>query len=262
MIPDITPAAQAETIVASLGLDAILRGDPSWSLERQNDAVSFPKRARALLLKALAVREPEPSDEDDPPFDYDEVSKLLRDVGEAQNEALFDALPDDIQDDVLLAATRAIEHLQATLPRRVTKTTARELIEPPEPFELDRFARAWRVAVDPMWALRMMTVGGLDMVMVGALEAMYPELYKLIATPSGLLDDAIATMKARKGDKWDVTDDQDRQVKILIGEEPIDLGLANDFAALAPPAPAPAGKPRGNKAIAPTDELLPGQKGA
>lgn len=255
---------EAEQAVAALGLDAIMRGSPSWSLERQNDAASFPKRARALLLKALGNPDPDPSDEDLPPFEYDDVVELLEaddEEVERRTNALYDALPDDIQDDVEAAATRAIAHLQNTLPKRVMKTTARVDVTPPEPFELDRFARAYRVAVDPMWALRAMAVGGLDMVMVEAMEALYPALYELIATPGGLLDDALAAMKARRGEKWDVTDDQDRQVKILIGADPIDLDLANDFAAVAQ-APAPPPRAGGAKAVKPTEELLPGQKQA
>lgn len=250
-----------EAIVAALGLDAILRGDPSFTVERQNDAASFTKRARALLLKALAVREPEPDDEEEPDFDYQTVSDLLRDVGEEQNAALFDALPDDIQDAVLAAATTAIEYLQNAQPRRVTKTTARLEVSPPEPYELDRFVRAWRVAVDPLSAVKAMTVGALDMVMVGALAAAYPAIYELLAGEGGLLDDAIATMKGRRGEKWDVTDDQDRQIKILLQEDPIDLDLANDFADLAPPQQAPPGK-QSSRSIKPTDELLPSQKSA
>lgn len=254
---------EAEITVAVLGLDAILRGTPSWTVGRQEDAASFEKRARALILKALVNTEPGTGDDEDA-FDYDEASELLQNVGEEQNEALFSALPDDIQDDVSNAATRAIEHLQAIQPRRVTKTTAREVVEPPEPYELDRFARAWRVGVDPMSALRNMSVGALDMVQVDALEAMYPEIYKRVAREGGLLDDAIATMKTRRGDKWDVTDGQDRQVKILIGADPIDFDLANDFAELGQIAqPPPPKKPTGGSGdIKPTDELLPSQKQA
>lgn len=253
---------EAESVAAALGLDAILRGRPSWSLERQENAASMPKRARAAILRFLGDPEPDVEAEDVPAFDWDEASKLLQEVGELQNEALFDALPDDIQDDVLGAATNAIAYLQAQLPRRVTKTTARVDVSPPEPFELDRFARTWMVAVDPMSALRAMREGSLDMVMVEALAAMYPALYEMAAGPGGMLDEAIATMKARRGDKWDVTDDQDRQVKVLIQADPINFDLADDFAALTPPAPAPVGKPRGSKSLKPTDELLPGQKSA
>lgn len=253
---------EAETAAAVLGVDAILRGDPRWTVERQQDAVAFPKRARALLLKALATTAPD-SAPDEPDFDYTEISKLLTQDEEATQQAtqaLYDALPDDIQDDVHAAATRAIQHLQAALPRRLTKTTARLGISPPEPFELDRFARTWRVAVNPMYALEAMAVGGLDMVMVAALQAMYPAIYELVAAPGGLLDDAIATMKARRGENWDVTDDQDRQVKILIGAEPIDLDLANEFAALPPVTAPPPGRPAAKQGIKPTDELLPSQK--
>jgi len=252
----------AEMMVGVLGLDRIMRGNASFTLQAQEDAVSFPKRARALLLRALAAREAEPPEE--PDFDYEEARKLLEaddDAVEARHNALYAELPDDIQDDVEAAATHVIGYLQAQLPRKVIRTTAREEIAPPEPFALDRFARQWRVAVDPMSALRAMAEGSLDMVMVAALEEAYPEIYKLVATPGGLLDDALAAMKMRRGDRWDVDDDVDRQVKILIGADPIDFELANDMAAARPtvPAPQPRAKSRPGSAGA-IDELLPGQK--
>jgi hypothetical protein len=254
----VTPL-DSETMVAALGLDRILAGTPSLTQEAREASITFPKRARALLLKALSSKEPDADEAEEPDFDYTTVSDLLRDVGEEQNQALFDALPDDIQDAVLAAATTAIEYLQNTQPRRITKTTARLEVSPPEPYELDRFVRAWRVAVDPLSAVKAMTVGALDMVMVGALAAAYPAIYELLAGEGGLLDDAIATMKARRGEKWDVTDDQDRQIKILLQEDPIDLDLANDFADLAPPQQAPPMK-KSSGQIKPQDELLPSQK--
>lgn len=253
---------EAEIAVAVLGLEAILKGEPGWTVGRQNDAASYQKRARALLLKALAAKDP--ADADEPAFDYEETRELLEaddETVEARSQALYDALPDDIQDVVEAAASRAIAFLQAQQPRRVTKTTARVDVSPPEPFELDRFARTWRVAMDPMSALRAMAQGGLDMVMVAALQGAYPELYDAIAAPGGWLDEALATMKARRGDRWDVTDDQDRQVKILIGAEPIDLDLANEYAAIAPSIAPPAPRAKSGTVKA-TEELLPGQKSA
>lgn len=261
----------AEIATAAVGLDAILRGSPSWSLETQADVLAFPKRAKALLIKSLGRTAPEGEDEE-PPFDYDEAKKLLEaddDEIERRAEALFSALPDDIQDDVQAAASRAISYLQDIFPRRVTKTTARMDVSPPEPFELDRFARAWRVVTDPLHALRAMAEGGLDMVSVEALAKAYPAIYEMVSgrtepgTPGGggLLDEAIATMKGRRGERWDITDDQDRQVKILLGEDSIDLELANEFAESQATTPAQQPRQRAQRA-APIDELLPGQKQA
>lgn len=251
----------SEMMVGALGLDRILAGTPSFTREAQESAVAFPKRARALLLRALQEREP--GTEDEPAFDYDEARKMLdadTEEIERRHNQLFDALPDDIQDDVQAAATNAINYLQGVIPRLIIKTTAREDSPPPEPFALDRFARAWRVAVDPMSALRAMADGSLDMIQVEALKAAYPQIYKLVASEGGLLDEAIAAVKARKGDRWDVTDDQDRQIKILIGADPVDLELAADFAASQPTTPAQQPRPTSKKSVRPADELLPGQK--
>jgi len=256
----------AETMVAALGLDRILNSNPSFTREAQEASITFPKRARALLLRALSRTEPEADDTEAPEFDYDDAKRML-DAGDDEVEkrhlALFEAVPDDIQDDVQAAASTAIQYLQSVLPRQLLKTTARLAVNHPEPFALDRFTRQWRVAVDPMHAMRAMAEGSLDMVMVDALKGAYPAIYKLIADPGGLLDDAIAAMKARRGDRWDVNDDQDRQVKILIGADPIDFDLAADLAASQPITPAaPArGKPA-KGAPAAVDELLPGQKQA
>lgn len=258
--------AEAEAAVGAIGLDRIMKGETSWAQKYREAAAAFPKRARALLLKALASKDTEP-DGEMPAFDYDEAKRLLEqgdDEAEKATEALYDALPDEMQDEVEAAAGKAITFLQQNLPRRVSKTTARLEVSPPEPFELDRFARMWRVAVDPMWALRMMAEGGLDMVMADALAEMYPALYELLAGEGGLLDDAIATLKARKGEKWDVSDDQDRQVKILLRVDPIDLDLANDFAEIGQQQQTQqpmAGRPR-PKGGPTTEELLPGQKQA
>lgn len=252
----------AETMVAALGLARILKGNPSFTMEAQEQSITFPKRAKALLLKAIARTAPEGEDTEEPPFDYDEAKKLLDADDtelEKRHDALYAALPDDIQDDVQGAATRAINYLQSVIPRQLTKTSARLGVSPPEPFALDRFARQWKVAMDPMWALREMASGSLDMVMVAALEAAYPEIYELVTGEGGLLDESIAAMKARRGDSWDVTDDQDRQVKILLGMDPIDMDLARDFAALPPIVPAPQARQKSNPAR-PVDELLPGQK--
>ena len=254
----------AEIATAAVGLEPILRGTPSWATKYQDDFAQFKKRARQFILRALQNREPD-ADVEELAFDYDEARKLLdaddEEIERRHNE-LYDALPDDIQDDVQAAATHAIEYLQGAIPRLAIKTTARLDMAPPEPFALDRFARQWRVVVDPMSALRAFAEGSLDMVQVEALQEAYPEIYKLIADPDGggLLDEAIASMKARKGDRWDVTDDQDRQIKILIGAPPVDLELAADYAASQPIAPAPQPKAPSRKTVRPADELLPGQK--
>lgn len=248
---------EREALVASMGIDRILAGKPRYNLEVQTDALAWPKRAEALLLKFFGASEMEP--EDPPDFDWEEASDLLLNVGEAQNEAMLDALPDDIQDEVIAAATRVIDYLQHNMERRVTKTTARVEVAPPEAFALDRFERQWAVAVDPLRALRAMAEGALDPVMVTALQEMFPALYEAVAEPGGLLDEALAAMKARRGENWDVTDEQDRMVKVMLQVDPIDFGLAADFAALGMPAAAPPAKPSPVEHKI-GDELLPGQK--
>jgi hypothetical protein len=259
----------AQIAVASIGLDRILRGEPSWSLEKQEDAAKFRFRARQLIMRALSRRE-DGDDVEPPAFDYDEAKKLLEaddDELEKRHLVLYETLPDDIQDAVAAAATAAIEFLQEHLPRSLTRTVANARMSPPDPFELDRFARMWRTVVDPMHALAALAEGGLDTVMVESLKGAYPDLYALITEgmrkpPEGaLLDQAIAAMRTRKGDRWDVTDDQDRQLKILLGEDPIDFDLANDYAALQPTTPAAAPKQKA-RSSPPVDELLPGQKQA
>ena len=252
----------AEVATAAVGLGSIMNGDPAWAGTHQEDFAMFKKRVRILLLRALKNQQPEADDTEEPAFDYDEAKKLLDaddDELERRHNALYDALPDDIQDDVQGAATKAIEYLQSVIPRLVIKTIAREDVRPPDPFALDRFARQWRVVVDPMHALRAVAEGSLDVVMADALKAAYPEIYKLVAGEGGLTDEAIAAMKARKGPNWDVTDDQDRQIKILLGKPSVDMDLAADFAAMQPITPSAPAKQK-SKAVRPADELLPGQK--
>jgi hypothetical protein len=100
---------------------------------------------------------------------------------------------------------------------------------------------------------------------VQSLEALYPNLAESINGPGGLVDDCIATMKQRRGEKWDLNEADDRMLKILLGQPRINVALAKDLeqaSATAQQQAAPNGQPPQNAANARITEAeqLPGQK--
>lgn len=266
----LTPA-QAEAFVAVIGIDKILDATPTLNLEQMDRAENLPRTTRAALLRFMSS--PERTEPDDlPPFDYAHVSKVLQQdpaesekVSNALHEALRGRLHDDDAQEVVNVATKIILALQASIPRRIYKSVVNETVMPPEPYSLGRWRRQWSVAADPMIVIRDMLEGNIDPGMVSTLQQTYPELYKMVLAQ---LDDAIATMKTRRGDKWDLPEDKNRDVKILLGIPYLNFDLANAYAAVPPIGAEPAGKTTGPPAKplstgtpddASNPEELPGQ---
>lgn len=250
----------SESKLAAIGIDSILRGEPTLNKEQQNDAKALPARIRALLLRFLSGATTKESEF--PEFDYDAIKPLLEGQGEAQAHALDATDPDP---EVHADATRAIDYLQKSLPRRVTKTTVKQTILPPEPFEMGRFRRKWMVACRPLDVLDDLCDGSIDTGMVAALRAMFPEIYRSIAMPGGAVDNAIATMKTRRGDDFDITGDRDALLRVLLqADGGVDMDLANDYARVAAqvPAPEPTNKPKPKELNIKSGEALPGQVSA
>lgn len=267
-LPIVLTPAQIEAIVAVIGIDKILEAKPTLNLEQMDRAENLPRTTRAALLRFMSS--PELAESDDlPPFDYAEVSKALLNVGEPQAHALYSALRGRLHDDnaqaVVNLATKIILALKASIPRRVYKSVVNETVMPPEPYSLGRWRRQWAVACDPMLVLRDLLEGNIDPGMVSTLQQAYPELYKMILTQ---LDDAIATMKTRRNDKWDLPEGKNRDVKILLGIPYLNFDLANAYAAVPAIGAAPDAKTAGPPAKPLSDstpddaanpEELPGQ---
>src|SRR3954469_7590833 len=140
-----------------------------------------------------------------------------------------------------LGGFRSFEVVLVALADRAQRLLG-DVVMPPEPYSLGRWRRQWSVACDPMIVIRDMLEGNIDPGMVSTLQQTFPELYKVILAQ---LDDAIATMKTRRGDKWDLPEDKNRDVKILLGIPYLNFDLANAYAAVPPIRAEPAGKTPG-----------------
>jgi hypothetical protein len=224
-----TEQLRAELMLASIGLRSILEADPRWNVQKAEDADKFLPRARALILRFMSGAEAEPSKL--PAFKWSEVSKLLNETGDAQIEALARALHKDDLDHVRGLATNLINVLQAQLPRSIHKTAVKATVSEPAPMELGRFARKWAVATDPMVVIRDLADGSIDPAMVTALQAMYPMIFQAISGPGGVIDDAIATMKARRGPNWDIDVRRDKVLRTLLAAPTFVPGLVTGFTA-------------------------------
>jgi hypothetical protein len=265
-----TVSLQSEATLAAIGVEPILEGKPRFNQEQQNDARALADRMRALVLRFLSGAEDEPADL--PAFDYKTTADLLDNVGEEQTHGLVTLLPEPLADEVEADATRLIHYLQGALPRSVRKSMVKATNDPPEPFELGRFRRKWAIANDPTIVLRDLLSASIDSAGVQALAQMFPATYQALTGPGGIVDEAIATMKSRRGDRWDLSISRDRLLRVLMQTEDADLDLATDFAraaaagaGTAEPQPVGGGKspskPKDVK-IDSESEQLPGQKAA
>jgi hypothetical protein len=258
----------SEAALMEIGLRPVFDGNPRFNQEQAARAARLTKRARAMVLRFLsgsAEDDEEPQDEPAPPFDWKAVSEQLQNLGDKQSAGLTAALPEPLADEVSADVTRIADNLQRALPRRVTKSTVKATVQPPGVMELGRFRRRWAVATDPLIVLRDLVRGSISPDQVEALSETYPEFFKALTSPGGIVDDAIATMKARRGDNWDIPISRDRTLRVLLQAEPLNLALAADYQRVAQaqaqqaaqmPGQGPTTKPLKIE----TNEELPGQK--
>jgi len=255
---------RAELLLTSVGLSPILEAKPKYTAGAVNKADRFLPRTRADLLRFMSGDKDKV--EQVPAFKYDDVRKLLDESDPVQQvDALKAAFPDDVEGDVTALTTKVVEQLRAMLPRRIEKSSVRVHVTSPGPISLNRFRRGWDVANDPEIVLRNLLQGTLTSDEVQSLEALYPNLAESINGPGGLVDDCIATMKQRRGEKWDLNEADDRMLKILLGQPRLNVALAKDLeqaSATAQQQATPNGQPPQNAANARITEAeqLPGQK--
>lgn len=250
--------------MAAIGLGSILDRDPRWNQETQDGAAKWLSRARADVLRFMSGAAGE--DVEIPDFDYDQVADYLDaddDAVQARDEAIRAALPDDIQEDVIGAASRLLDAIRQVFPRSIRATSVNKTPQPPGPMALEKFRVQWEVATDPMRVLRQLVEGSLSPDAVDAFQAMWPELYKAVAGPGGVVDDSIATMKSRRGEGWNIDDDRDATLKTLLGLNVLNPLLASSLSAPEVRQQQPA-ETRGAKPVDLKDvqaaETLPGQK--
>lgn len=224
---------ESEAILAAIGLPGVLKSRPRFGQEQQADAAALPMRIRRDLLRFMSGAADPVSKL--PEFDYDEVRDLL-DAGDETNtertHALYQLLPPDLAEEVEADAARIVGALQGVLPRQVYKSVAKVHSDPPEPYALGRFRRAWEVAKDPRSVLRDLLEDQIGPGDVEALKLFWPEIYSMLMAQ---VDEAISTMKSRRGENWDLGAGHDRALKALIGAPTIDMTMAQDYAKYAAP---------------------------
>ncbi len=253
-------SVESEAILAAIGVGPILRGKPTFGQGQREDAIALPRRIRKDLLRYMGGGDEKVSKL--PEFEYDKARDLLDaddDTDAERTHALYQLLPPDLADEVEADAQRIIAGLQQTLPRREWQTVAKVHSAPPEPFALGRFRRMWDLAMDPR---RLMTLLLEDQVIpddIQAFAVFWPELYAMV---QAIADEGLATMKARRGDSWDLRSGHDRGLKVILGLPTVDAAVAQDYRQLANntllPPPRSASKPVQSDDLK-AAEQLPGQ---
>jgi hypothetical protein len=247
--------------LATVGLDSILRGEPRYTKEMAEKAAGLRGAVTRALNAYLASTEFEDA-APNPPFDYDEVNKLLTDSGKPQQvKALHDAIPDQaLAAGVLDAASRAIQYLNSRIPRRVVTSLVGSDVVPPSRQDQAEFARAWWVACDPMIVLRDMQEQSLTEDMVTTLATLFPALYLDIKQQ---VHARLVAMKAKRK-RWVPSSKKSAQLARLMQVSPDDLAdVAAIQATFAPATPAAPAAPSGGlpRLNIKTDDLqTPGQK--
>ena len=254
---------ETEAALASIGLGAILDNDPRWNQETAEGAVKWLQRARALVLRFMSGVTEEAAEV--PDFNWATVADHLDaddDAVAARDEAIRAALPDDIQEDVIGAASRILMAIQQVFPRSIRKTSVNVTPQEPGPMALEKFRVQWEIATDPMRALHQLVEGSLSLDAVDAFRMLWPELYKAVAGEGGAVDDAIATMKSRRGENWNVDDDRDASLKTLLGIDVLNPLLTTSLSApeVRQQQPNETGAKAVNLGDVKAAEVLPGQR--
>lgn len=245
---------RAEIVLASIGLIPILEAKPELELK------PIEKEIGQKVRDFLAHPHREPLD-DVPDVDYRRVSKLLSGDPGRMAQALYALMPDEMGQAVANQASRIGAALYQQLPRTVRPELLGASVGPGSASQLDRFARAWSVATDPVVVLRDLAQHSLSSDMVAAFAAFYPALFDF--TKETVIDE-ISTLKAKRP-AWDLDDARDRLTRMLLQLPTQDLDLAADFQQLyagaggAPSANAPA-RPRAGKLDTKGTLETPGQK--
>jgi hypothetical protein len=249
-----------DSVLATVGLESILRGEPRrYTKAAAEEAAGIPRAIKTALTDLLTNDFERAAKL--PPFKYDDVNDLLTASGTPEQiEALQKALGDPaLAADVTDAATRAIQYLNTQLPRRVRETLTGSDVVPPSGQDLAQFRRAWLVATDPMIVLRDLKEGALSKDMVATLATVYPDLYAEIRRQ---VTERLIAMKAKRK-TWTPSRAKEQQLAVLMQ---IDSGDAADMAQIqsfyaSPQNPQNPGKAAPSKLNLDTEDLeTPGQR--
>lgn len=251
---------------AALGLRRILDGTAKLWKHSLQDAAALPAKLRARVLKFMATDKFRDA-VDMPDFDY---QALLKRFGEGQTaeqaQALLKAVPDEeLATDMAARANTMLGWADQQLPRPTTDAQFGAGEVDPDPGALADFRRVWQVACDPMTVLDDLEDGSLSPDQVAALVTLYPAIYAELRLA---VTDALATMRARRGPKWEPVTRKAQLLGVLMQQDATDPEMAAEVQQMyaadaqreAQAVPPPS---RARRTSAPEgDALTPGQKQA
>lgn len=219
-----------ESLLATLHVSPFLRREhPFVTKALHAQAQRLPKlmrqEIRAFLDGTPATKPGKP-----PEFDYlRTLSEVSRPVQPQDLEDMIDSHQEPTDGlDVLFPLTRALAYLSGAAPRRAKTTLTGTIQLVPSDQEIERFRRAFFVVDDPLSALRKLRALALMADEVAALTTVYPALYQLLGD---IAREEVAAAKERKGQKWNLTPDRERQLMLLLQMSPSDPGLVKDMQA-------------------------------
>lgn len=254
---------EVESVLAAIGVDNILRGEPTFKRGQFREARDLTKRMREEFDRFYETAKFDPP-KDLPPFDYDDVLALVSQPGitPEQTEALATVMPDaDMAMELGIEAGRVLAWANQTIPRNVRQSFTGDKIDPPDPESAAQFRTRWQVAVDPMTVVRDMLQGCLDADQVSTLALLYPALYQEMRQAEA---DARTAAAMEHGKDWDPGPSKAAQAQTLLQAQPYDAALAASvqqaYDAQNKPAPHP---PRAPGSAKPVDtDMTPGQRAA
>ena len=252
-----------ESVLATIGVDKILQGNPTFLRRQFIEARDLPKKMRADFDRFYSSEKFEPS-ETLPPFDYDDVLKLASQpqLTPEQTDELATVMPDaDMAMELGLEAGRVLAWADQTIPRNVRQSFMGAKTDRPDDESLSQFRTRWQVATDPMVVVRDMLEGCLDADQVSTLALLYPALYQEMRQAAA---DSLAAAVMEHGKDWEPPPEKQRQIETLLQTAQFDPALAatvqQTYQAQDAQQPTPKKPPR--KASADIAGLTPGQKAA
>lgn len=217
-----------ESALAAIGVDNVLRAEPKWSRKQAREARDLPKTMREAFDRYFAGDKFE-SSETLPPFDYDEVLKLVS-AGQTPDQvaALNAAVPDrELAMEIGIDANRVVAWANQSIPRNPRTSDAGALVnDPPDPEALAQFRTRWQAACDPMVVVRDMLEGCLDADQVATVALLYPSLY---AEMRQSCVDARTAATMEHGRDWEPSPEKAGYVNALLQQDPTDKALASSI---------------------------------
>lgn len=253
-----------ESVLAAVGVDKILQGKPTFLRRQFIEARDLPKKMREAFDKFYESDKFEPAEEQ-PPFDYDEVLKLVsqKTITPEQTDALATVMPDaDMAMELGIEAGRVLTWADQSIPRNLQLGFTGTKTDPPSDESTQQFRTRWQVACDPMTVVRDVLEGCVDADQVSTLALLYPTLYQTMRQAEA---DARTAAAMKHGKDWDPSSDKVSQIQTLRQEIQFDPGLSaavqQSYAAQSKPA-APRPKRPARTAQSNDADMTPGQRAA